>query len=49
MTQTKDVVVELEEELARLTDEERRSRIGIDVLNWLDWLLVPVDLMFDCR
>ena len=44
MTRTKDPIHELEAKLARLSGEERRSREGIDVINWGGWMLVSVDL-----
>ena len=48
MTRTKDSVHEFEAKLARLSDDERRLQEGIDLINWVGWMLVPVDIKRAC-
>ncbi len=48
MTGAKDLFHELEAKLARLRGDERRSQEGIDLINWVGWMLVPVDIKRAC-
>ena len=48
MTRAKDIVHEFEAKLARLRGDERRSQEGIDLINWVGWMLVPVDIKRAC-
>jgi len=44
MTRAKDSLHELEAKLSRLSDDERPSHKGIDLINGVGWMLIPMDI-----